>query len=116
MPHIELKTTANLPKSVSPGDLLKALVAKMSTFETVSPAAVKAYHVPIATWEMGRGAPSGFMHCTVSVLTGRPLELRRRMASEMAEVLRSALTPDIGAGDLSVTLELREMSAETYVK
>ena len=116
MPHIELKTTANLPRALDVADLLKQLVDKLSTFETVKPAAIKAYHVPVKRWVMGEGAPKGFAHCTVSVLSGRPVELRAQMADAMVEVMRKALAPDMRAGEVSVTLELREMEPETYRK
>ncbi len=116
MPHIELKTTANLARAMDVPKLLNLLAAKMAGFETVNPAAVKAYHVPVADWVMGEGAPKGFAHCTVSVLSGRPLELRKRMAEELVEVMRSAIPAELRSGDASVTLELREMEPETYQK
>jgi len=116
MPHIELKITSNLMRRTDVSVLLQELVNRMSTFETVNPAAIKAYHVPIEHWVMGEGAPKGFAHCTVSVLSGRPMELKRQMAEGMVEVLRAAFRPDMRSGDASVTLELREMEADTYQK
>lgn len=116
MPHIELKTTANIARALDVPAMLQQLVDKLSTFETVKTQAIKAYHLPISDWVMGSGAPKGFVHCTISVLTGRPMELRQRMATEMVAVIREALLPEIRAGEVSVTLELREMESETYQK
>jgi 5-carboxymethyl-2-hydroxymuconate isomerase len=116
MPHIELKTTPNLDRTLDVPGLLRELVEKMSSFETVNSVAVKAYHVPVASWAMGAGAPKGFAHCTVRVLSGRPVELRKKMAVEMVAVMRHALANEIAAGEASVTLELREMDSETYQK
>jgi 5-carboxymethyl-2-hydroxymuconate isomerase len=116
MPHIELKTTPNVERSLDVQKLLAELVAKLASFESVSPAAIKAYHVPIETWVMGKGAARGFAHCTVSVLTGRTVELRGRMADALVAVIREALRAEMQAGEASVSLELREMDAETYRK
>ena len=116
MPHIELKTTPNVGRSLDVPKLLSDLAETLASFETVTPAAIKAYHVPIGTWLMGEGAPRGFAQCTVSVLSGRPVELRCRMADALVGVMRQALSEAIRAGEASATLELREMDAETYRK
>jgi len=50
------------------------------------------------------------------VLSGRPVELRCRMADALVGVMRQALSEAIRAGEASATLELREMDAETYRK
>jgi 5-carboxymethyl-2-hydroxymuconate isomerase len=116
MPHIELKTTSNLSRALEMPRLLQELTDRLAEFETVTPAAIKAYHVPIENWVMGTGAPKGFAHCTVSVLRGRPEELRARMAEELDEIVRAALRPEILSTEASVTLELREMEPATYRK
>lgn len=65
---------------------------------------------------MGEGAPPGFCHCTVSILEGRPLELRKSMSSGMYAELKSHLEMSLENQEVSVTLELREMDKETYMK
>jgi 5-carboxymethyl-2-hydroxymuconate isomerase len=116
MPHIELKTTSNLSRALDIPKLLQDLTDRLAEFETVTPAAIKAYHVPIENWVMGTGAPKGFAHCTVSVLRGRPEELRKQMAEELVAVMRDSLKLEVRAGEASVTLELREMDPDTYRK
>lgn len=116
MPHIELKTTADLAGRLDVPSLLRKLTERLSTFESVKPAAIKAYHVPIECWITGEGAPKGFAHCTVGILSGRPAELKLRMADGLVAVMREALAAEVQAGEASVTLELREMEAETYRK
>jgi 5-carboxymethyl-2-hydroxymuconate isomerase len=116
MPHILLETTADLPENANVPDILDALVRRLSTFETVQPASIKAYHSLRPNWSMGTGAPPGFAHCTVAIMTGRPPELRRRIADGMYEELRSHFGMSLDAKEVSLTLELREMDAETYRK
>ena len=116
MPHIHLETTSDLPENGNIPDILEALVAKLSTFETVQPAAIKAYHTLRSNWAMGAGAPPGFAHCTVMIVTGRPLELRQTMAKEMYAEMRSHFGMSLEHDEVGLTLELREMDKETYQK
>lgn len=116
MPHLVLETTADLPENAHVPDILEALVAELSRFETVSSASIKAYHTLRSVWQMGEGAPPGFAHLTLAVHAGRPKELRRRMAEGMFQVLREHLAESIAANEVSITVELREMDPETYIR
>lgn len=115
MPHIILETTADLPENGAVPDILEALVLELATYETVSSKSIKAYHTLRSVWCMGEGAPPGFAHCTVGVLAGRPVELRRRMAEGIVRVLREHFTESLEANEVSITVELREMDKETYI-
>lgn len=116
MPHIHLETTADLPENADIPDILEALVAVMATQESVSPTSLKAYHTLRSTWHMGEGAPAGFAHCTLMVLTGRSPELRRTMAEAAMGVLKEHFSASLEASEVSLTLEVREMEAGTYLK
>lgn len=116
MPHIHLETTADLPENAHIPDILAALVDKLSTYETIQSASIKAYHLLRSNWQMGEGAPPGFCHCTVSILTGRSLGLRQMIASGMYAELKSHFEASLENQEVSITLELREMDAETYMK
>jgi len=116
MPHIHLETTADLFENANIPDILEALVAKLCEFETIDSASVKAYHLLRSNWRMGDGAPPGFAHCTVAVVTGRPPELRKRIADGMYAVLRSHFSMSLENEEIGITLELREMEKETYRK
>ena len=115
MPHIHLETTADLPENADVPDILEALVATLAGQETVSPASIKAYHTLRSNWAMGEGAPAGFAHCTLMVLTGRPPELRVRMAEAAMTTLREHFKMSLEANEVSLTLEVREMEAATYL-
>lgn len=116
MPHIILETTADLFENAHIPDILEALVEKLSSFESINPKAVKAYHTLRSNWHMGEGAPPGFAHCTVGMLAGRPKELKRAIASEMFKVMRTNFTMSLENDEVSLTLELREFETETYQK
>ena len=116
MPHIILETTADLQENAFIPDILEALVKCLGRFDTVSPRAIKAYHTLRSVWCMGEGAAPGFAHCTVAVLHGRPLELRRAISDAMYKVLQQEFQESLAAKEVGVTLELREMDSETYHK
>jgi 5-carboxymethyl-2-hydroxymuconate isomerase len=114
MPHIHLNTSGNID-----GDMravLRGLADALASFETVSTSDIKAYHSRYEIWEMGEGAPRGFVHCTLSMLSGRPPELKGKIASEMYALLKGQYAEGVGSGEIGVTLELREMDRDTYMK
>jgi 5-carboxymethyl-2-hydroxymuconate isomerase len=116
VPHIILETTADLPENADLPDILEALVATLSAQETVVPASIKAYHGLRSNWAMGDGAPAGFAHCTVEILSGRPPELRQKIAQAIFATLKSHFVASLEAGEVSLTLEIRDMDRETYLK
>jgi len=95
---------------------LEALANKLSSFESIDSKAVKAYHTLRSNWQMGAGAPAGFAHCTVCLLRGRPVELRKQVADGVYDVLKRCFAQSVEAREISLTLELREMDADTYRK
>ena len=116
MPHIVLETTADLPENSGIPDILEALVAKLATFESVNASAIKAYHTLRSVWVMGDGAPPGFAHCTLKVLTGRSPDLRKKIAAGMYEELKAQFHESLAVNEVGLTLELQEMDSETYHK
>ena len=116
MPHILLETTADLPENSAIPDILEALTAKLASYDTIDSKSLKAYHGLRSNWAMGEGAPAGFAHCCVQILSGRPLDLRRDIAQGMYDELRRHFAESIRACEVSITLELREMDRETYCK
>lgn len=116
MPHIHLETTADLAENGQVPDILEALVAKLGTYESILASSIKAYHTLRVNWHMGEGAPSGFAHCTVAIMTGRPLELRQTIAAGMYAELKHQFASSLENREVSLTLELREMDRDTYMK
>jgi 5-carboxymethyl-2-hydroxymuconate isomerase len=116
MPHIILETTSDLPENANVPDILEALVAKLSSIETIDAKSIKAYHTLRMVWSMGEGAPSGFAHCTVAIVTGREEALRKKISDEMYAVLRQEFAQSLEHGEVGITLELREMNKDTYRK
>lgn len=116
MPHIHLETTADLPENAQVPDILEALTARLAEFDSVDSAAIKSYHSLRSIWHMGEGAPSGFGHCTVSILAGRNEVVRRQIADALFRVMREQFAESLEADEVGVTVDIREMDAVTYRK
>lgn len=114
MPHIHLYTSADLVENVDIPDILRALVEELAAKATIEAKSIKAYHSLFHTWAMGEGSPAGFAHCAVSLLSGRPVELRKQISDAMYARLGECFSESVASGEISPTLELREMDAETY--
>jgi 5-carboxymethyl-2-hydroxymuconate isomerase len=116
MPHLSLEVSANVAKGVSPERVLRELVSVISGFDTIDSASVKAYFTRREDWAMGDGAAPGFVHLSVAILSGRPAALRQEMAAGLYEVLRSAFASSLSDALAAITVEIREMDRETYIK
>ena len=116
MPHIRLQTTSDVVENQDLVEILERLVAKLASFETVSPPAIKAYHNLQHTWLIGDGGPHGFIHCEVAILSGRPKELKNAIADGMYAELLDCFSASRDSKEAGITLELREMDKEAYRK
>jgi 5-carboxymethyl-2-hydroxymuconate isomerase len=116
MPYIELETTADLAENGQIPDILEQLVAALSNLEGIASASVKSYHALRSVWVMGEGAPAGFARCTVAILSGRTPGERTAIADTLYAVLREAFAEGLAAGEIALTLEVREMDRLTYRK
>jgi 5-carboxymethyl-2-hydroxymuconate isomerase len=116
MPHLILDTCSSLKNRISTESLLAELVETFSRVPTVNSSALKAYVRWHDEWKMGEGAAPAFLHCTACVLSGRHVELRKQMAQTLLEVLIKQLAELLDAKEVQVTVEIREMDSETYLK
>lgn len=116
MPHIHLEATPNAMANTDVILVLRDLVKQLTSFETIDPASIKAYYTLREVYVMGDGAPRGFVHCTVSIVSGREQDLKERIAQGMSDVLHKYFDRMRDLHQAGITLELREMERETYLK
>ena len=117
MPHLTLEYSDNLPAPVDVAALFARLHAALAEAGPFALAQIKSRALPHATFRVGAGAPeSVFVHLTVAILTGRSVEDRRRIGERMLGLLREAFARAWDERPCDVTVEVREMQRETYVK
>jgi 5-carboxymethyl-2-hydroxymuconate isomerase len=113
VPHIILRSSQNLPPSLNISEVLAKLVAALASCDTIDSPSIKAYHQPVEIWVMGAGAREGFVHCEVSLLSGREILLRQEISAKIFEVMRQEFEP---LGSVGITVEVREMNRESFNK
>ncbi len=116
MPHIHLQTSANVLENDQILATLESLVERLAGYDTIDSASIKAYHTLREAWRMGAGAAAGFIHCEVAVLTGRSVALREIISQGIADTLYGAFAGSIESGLAKITVEVREMDRDTYIK
>lgn len=90
--------------------LLEMLCEAISGFETVDPKTIKAGVVTMSPSLNISPVNKGFVCLETCILTGRPPELKARMANALKGVLDSL----VGDDGLSLTVEIREMERDFY--
>lgn len=116
MPHLHLRTSADLPENMDLPDILEGLAARLAGAESVDPASVKAYHTLHTHWAMGTGAPAGFAHLTLSLLDGRTEALLQEIGDSLFSELRSRFACSLEQGEIALTMELRAIAKALYWK
>jgi|GEM_PF-606613 5-carboxymethyl-2-hydroxymuconate isomerase len=116
VPHLHLQTTADLPENAEIPEILAELVEVLAAQPSFESPSIKAYHSLRANWVVGAGHPPGFAHLTVAILEGRPGEVRQAIGQVLMECLRRHFAGSLDAGEVAITLEVREMNRETYLR
>lgn len=88
-------------------------MAALASCDTIDSPSIKAYHQPVETWVMGTGAQEGFVHCEVSLLSGREILLRQEISVKIFKVMRQEFEP---LGTVGITVEVRDMNKECFNK
>lgn len=114
MPHIVLEYSQNLIAHVNVPQLLTDLHTALGAQPDIDLKKIKTRALVLADSvvkdnEYGQGQ---MLHVTVSVLEGRSVELRKQYGSVLYDILKAA-KPD-KFPDCALTLEVREMTRETY--
>lgn len=111
MPHIVVEYSKALESNVDFPKLLKELHLDLVGRDTVGHEHVKTYALPISFCEVGLDeTPNSMLHVILKLLPGRPVVLKNEMAQGLRTILRAYV------GDISVTVEIQELEAETYCK
>mgnify|MGYP001189083585 CR=1 FL=1 len=110
MPTLKLFVSEGAIEQARADRMLERFCEVLSDFETVDPKTIKAGVVVMGPFLNNNPAKKGFLCLEACLLSGRPPELKARMADALKSVL-DALAGDDG---LSLTVEIREMEREFY--
>jgi 5-carboxymethyl-2-hydroxymuconate isomerase len=118
MPHITLEVTGNIDHpQAGYSDLFAALHRVLADAVGVDTANCKSRAIRLDTYRVGDGeAGNGFVHLEVSIFDGRPVELRREVGQRCLAVLEDHFSQARQQLDLQVTVSVKEMERDTYLK
>jgi 5-carboxymethyl-2-hydroxymuconate isomerase len=117
MPHLLLEHTTNLAAELDRRRLLDDLHAAMARTGEFKEADIKGRIIAHEHHRAGDGDPKrGFAHLTVSIKSGRSMEFRKQLAADLLAVLRRAFARTWDERPTDLTVDVREMVAETYAK
>jgi 5-carboxymethyl-2-hydroxymuconate isomerase len=117
MPHLVLEHSDNLAEPLETAKLLQKLHEALLPLGPFEMSQIKSRVITYQEYRVGVGAKeSVFVHLTVSVLSGKTIEKRKQIADRMSEVLSEAFAATYAERPCDITVDIREMERETYVK
>ena len=116
MPHVIVEHSANIADHYETKQLLSdihnALADAGAPIERV-----KTRSIALNNFIIGTDAPDAAMiHITVLLLAGRDVATQKAMCDPVHEMLVSKVATIDGLQNCSVTMEIRDMAADTYYK
>ena len=115
MPHLLLECSSGIADRIELDKLLETLHLAVGSAPTVDLAAVKSRVLEHAITRVGNpAAKRRFIHLTLSLLEGRTHDAKRHIGDELfAHLVKwvNANSPEV-----SLSLEIREMTGATYWK
>lgn len=117
MPHLLLEHTDNLAAPLDHRAVLAELHEVMAKTGEFKEADIKGRIAAYARHHVGDGDPKRvYAHLTVSIMSGRSLEFRKRLSADLLAVLRRAFARSYDERPCDLTVDIREMVRETYAK
>jgi 5-carboxymethyl-2-hydroxymuconate isomerase len=117
MPHLILEHSDNLVAPFDHRALFRELHAALAATGEFRLEQMKSRAIAQDRTYVGAGDRDAiFAHLRVYLLSGRTLELRRRIGTELLAVLQRGLAGSIAGRPSDLTVDVREMTRETYAK
>lgn len=118
MPHLLLEYSAEIAPAAGLSAVFAQLHTALAQIEGFPLPSLKSRAIAHAHTRVGEGLPdSHFVHVTLSLLEGRALSMRQRLVTACRQVLQQHFAaPTQAAPALQLSVEIREMRADTYFK
>lgn len=117
MPHCVLEYSANVKDSVNFQEFFARLHEILASSGEIQHDQLKSRWYCRENYFIGDGnAKNAFVYLQISLLTGRSLEVRKRLGEQAFELLVSQYPRSQRDLSCSITLEMREMERETHFK
>jgi 5-carboxymethyl-2-hydroxymuconate isomerase len=117
MPHFILEYSRNLEPELDVQALFSRLRAAALETGIFPPGGIRFRAYPCALYLVADGKPeNGFVHLTLKLGHGRPLDVRRSAAEKLFSALVEHLNPLFEKRPLAISFEVRELEPELSFK
>ena len=117
MPHFLLECSDNIVETIDPKDFFPALHELLIGSGPFNLQEIKSRVIRHQEYFIADGAPDkAFVHLTLSILEGREIGLQKTVGKKVLEFLKERFQASAQKRELALSLEIREMSRETYFK
>ncbi len=106
MPHIVIEHSNEMEIT----ELMQDLHHLICAFGEFNPSAVKSRSIAFNDYVLPENSDD-FVHVTISILAGRAIELRQKLADSVFGLMRNSVSAQV-----KLSLDIREMVADTYRK
>ncbi|MFQ5649544.1 MAG: 5-carboxymethyl-2-hydroxymuconate Delta-isomerase [bacterium] len=117
MPHLTLEYTSNIHLEVDFQTLFLELHQVLERVGGIEIENCKSRARRVEEYLVGDGSGNqAFVHLEVRFLTGRPLELKRKIGEALLSRVHSCYQAAMTPTGVQITVEMREMEREAYFK
>ncbi len=117
MPHCVLEYSANVKDSVNFQEFFSRLHELLASSGEIQHNQLKSRWHCRDNYYIGDGnVKNAYVYLQISLLTGRSLEVRKKIGAQAFELLTSQYPRSQRDLSCSITLEMREMERETHFK
>lgn len=117
MPHFILEFSDNILEKFEARPFFEKVHALAMEFNTFSLADIKSRAIRHTQYYLGDGkANNAFAYLHVALLSGRPVELRRKLGEGLLHLMALEFRASLEKLNLSMTCEIREINSETHLK
>ena len=114
MPHLVIEITGNI--AVNQPELLAGANAALLASGEFKEPDIKSRCVVLQTYRQGTEARNdGFIHATLSILSGRENPAKKALAEAVRDAIVAALPDNRGYG-VQVSVDVRDMQRDIYAK
>ncbi len=117
MPHVTLEYSNNLTSAVDFNGLFERIHTALTGYERIKIGDIKSRAVGYDLFRVGEGSPDAvFIHLSVDILSGRPVEERKKMSQQLMALLHEAFVDIYNSQPCDLTVNIRELDRESYGK
>ena len=117
MPHLIVEYSANVEQDIEIAKLIERLHTATAAIDAFPLAGLRTRAAKREHYRIADGHPDNrFIHVTLKIGHGRPLEIRERAGEEIFNQLVTYLTPLSERVPLAISFEIQELAEHTSYK